>query len=300
MKSFFLLFLVIALAALFAPQGSGQQQTDESSQAAEQPPNPEEQEAWSEVEAALGREDKAGLARQFLERFPTSVAAPFAHQILALHHLEENDFEKFIQHAETALPQLPEEPTTAVIFTSLAVTYANQADSEKAIPKGQKALQLIEMLVKPEEVPEEQWKIQLLQLQADTNYALGTAYLYEFVGDKSVPADVNPDLNHAIEHLEQAVQLDPAHDRAYFRLGDSWAQKNQGEKSLQSFARAAALDDAAIVPLARKNLEEIYKYLHLKKTDEKDQEYEKRVSEELDKLIAKERQYIQKRISEAN
>ena len=303
MKRVFLPFLVIVLSALFTPQGSGQQQTDESSQAAEQPPSTEEQEAWSEVEAALGAEDKARLARQFLENFPSSVVAPFAHQILALHFLERNESEKFIQHAETALPDLPEQPTTAVILTSLAMTYAQNlqsADSGKAITRGQKALQLIEMLQKPEEVPETQWKLQVLQLQADSNYALGTGYLYKFMEKKEeVPADVNPDLTQAIEYFKKTVQLDPGHDRAHFRLGDSWAQKNEGEKSLNGYARAAALGDAALVSMARKNLKEIYEYLHPKKVDENDQEYQERVSEELDKLIAEEHQYIQKKIGES-
>ena len=296
MKRAFLFFLAIVFSSFFAAESRGQEEMA-APRVVGEPQSEEQFNAWSELEAATP-EDKAQLAQQFLETFPESGMVPVAHQILALHYLEQNETDRFIQHAEQSLMEIKTGSNSAVILTALARSYAQKGSISKAIEKGKEGLQLIQMLQKPPESPPLQWNLQKAQLQAEVNYALGFAYLYAFVQQGGLTSpDTDPDLHQAIKNLEQCVELDPGHGLAYYYLGDSWVRKNDAENALKNFARASALEPS-IASAARQDLDKIYKYLHPKKSNENDQAYQKRVVQALDDLTARERQYVQEKISQ--
>ena len=295
MKRAFLFFLAIVLLSFFAAQSRGQEEMPP--RVVGEPQSEEQFNAWTELEAATPQ-DKAQLAQQFLETFPESGMVPVAHQILALHYLEQNETERFIQHAEQSLMEIKTGSNSAVILTALARSHAQKGSTSKAIEKGKEGLQLIQMLQKPPESPPLQWNLQKAQLQAEANYALGFAYLYAFVQQGGLTSpDTDPDLHQAIEHFDQCIELDPSHGLAYYYLGDSWVRKNDAENALKNFARASA-SEPGIASTARQDLDKIYKYMHPKKSNENDQAYQKRVVQALDDLTARERQYVQEKISQ--
>ena len=247
----------------------------------------EEYEGFVALKTAEGPRGKATSAENFLETFPQSGLAPFAHQVAATAYHQLNDYDRFIHHAEAALLEVPYDP---LLLTQLAVAYAQSSQTDEAVRKARRGLQTIETLRKPPQVSQEKWESQLRQFRADANYALGTAYLENF--SKSVGGPTDPILRGAREYLERAILQDPRHEAAHFRLGFAYVKQNEAGKAILSYARAVALDGFTS-SLARQHLEKIYRYLHPAKRDEDEKRYDQRISRGLDDLIAREKEYLQ-------
>ena len=246
----------------------------------------EEFEAFVALKTAEGPRGKATSAENFLEKFPQSGLAPFAHQVSATAYHQLNDYDRFIHHAEKALLEVPYDP---LLLTQLAVAYAQSDQTDEAMKKARRGLQTIGTLRKPPQVAREEWESQLRQFHADANYALGAAHLQNF--SKSMQGPSDPNLKGARDYLERAVLQDPLHEAAHFQLGFAYVKQNKADKAILSYARAAALSGFTSL-LARQHLEKIYKYLHPPKRDEDEKLYGQRISRGLEELIVREREYL--------
>ena len=126
--------------------------------------------------------------------------------------------------------------------------------------------------------------MQIDQLVADGHYAVGTASLAKQRAAPAPKGQEDPNLNLAFQELQKAIELDPAHDRAYFQLGVAYVKKDQGEKAMQSFARAAAVG-GALQAVAHDQLVKLHQFVY-KNTDGVDQQ------------VANEKQYLQQKLTE--
>jgi tetratricopeptide (TPR) repeat protein len=246
-----------------------------------QPQTQEELDAWVAIEKAATFEEKGELAEGFLTKFPDSGLTPFAHQLLAFRYQQQNDFEKFAFHAEKTLEELPLNP---LVLSALSAAYAQKGQADKAIDRAQKCLQALAQVQKPAQLGEGEWMLQRDQLAADAHYALGVAYVTNYQQAPGPSGQPDANLAKAGEELTKAVELDPSHDRAYYHLGFAFAKQNNGEKAIESYARAVALGGIA-QSLAREQLQRVYQFVY-KNTDG------------LEQTVATQRQYVQKQMAE--
>jgi tetratricopeptide (TPR) repeat protein len=302
MKKTTMLFLLIAAlllpgAALATRAGDSavqeQQPPEEGEPLPEQPVKPprvvgqpqsqEEFDAWIAIEQAPAFEEKARLAQGFLDRFPESGLTPFAHQILALSYQQANDRDRFIYHSEKTLEDLPD---NVLILTHLAIAYAQKQEPDKAMNRAQEGLNVLSQMERPAQLTEAQWVQQKDQLTADAHYAIGVAYMDRFnhLAEEAQTTD-DPNLQKAAENFEKSIDFDPAHDRAYYHLGFVYAKKSDADNALTNYARAVVVGGVASAP-ARDQLTRVYEFVH-KNTDG------------LEQLLSEQREYVQKRIAEA-
>ncbi|MFB3902948.1 MAG: tetratricopeptide repeat protein [Acidobacteriota bacterium] len=246
-----------------------------------QPQTQEELNAWVAIEKAATFEEKGKLAEDFLVKYPESGLTPFAHQLLAFRYQQANNFDKFAFHAEKALEELPQNP---ILLSALSAAYAQKGQADKATDRAQKCLQTLDQMPKPAQLGEGDWMLQKDQLAADAHYALGVAHVTKYQQAPAPAGQTDANLTKAAEELTKAVELDPSHDRAYYHLGFAFARQNNGEKAIESYARAVALGGIA-QSLARDQLQRVYQFVY-KNTDG------------LEQTIATQKEYVQKQVAE--
>jgi tetratricopeptide (TPR) repeat protein len=184
-------------------------------------------------------------------------------------------------HAEKSLEEIPDNP---VLLGLLAAAYAQRSQPDKAIERAQQALRLLDTMAKPPNLSAADWVMSKEQLQADSHYALGVASL---VRNNQAPApkgseDLN--LKAAVVELDKAIQLDPAHERAYFQLGVVLARQDSAEKSIEAFARAVAIG-GAVQSLAREQLGKVYEFVFKNRDG-------------MEQVIEREKEYVNQRIAQ--
>jgi len=273
-------------AAPATPQGTEPGQTTQSPPAKPprvvgQPQSQEELNAWVAIEQAATIEEKGKLAEDFLTKFPESGLTPFAHQLLAFRYQQQNDFDKFALHAEKTLEELPQNP---VMLSALSAAYAQKGQADKAVEKAEKCLQVLQQVPKPAQLGEGEWLLQKDQLEADSHYALGVAYITKYQQAPAPSGQPDTNLTKAQEQLTKAIELDPSHDRAYYHLGFAFAKQNNAEKAIENYARAVALGGIA-QSLARDQLQRVYQFVY-KNTDG------------LEQTIATQRAYVEKQVAD--
>jgi len=246
-----------------------------------QPQTQEELNAWVAIEKAATFEEKGKLAEEFLTKYPDSGLTPFAHQLLAFRYQQENNFDKFAFHAEKTLEELPQ---NAIMLSVLSAAYAQKGQSDKAIDRAQKCLQVLVQATKPPQLGDGEWMLQKDQLAADAHYALGVAYVTKYQQAPSPSGQPDANLAKAVEELTMAVELDPSHDRAYYHLGFAFAKQNKADKAIENYARAVALGGIA-QNLAREQLQRVYQFVY-KNTDG------------LEQAIATQKAYVEKQVAE--
>jgi tetratricopeptide (TPR) repeat protein len=212
----------------------------------------EEWDAWQRVVQAVDSVQKAELAEGFLKTYPTSGLSANAHFFIAQRYYEANDIENFIFHGEKALEELPDLVT---FLGQLAFFYAERGEAEKAIDRGQRALEALDRMERPADVPIRDFVAQTRQLRAEAKYALGRAYLSQVTTD-SEKRPTDPNLMKSVVNLKEALRFDPRHDYASFRLGFAYRNMNNAAGSMKSYARSVVLGGVA-AQQARTELEEI-------------------------------------------
>ena len=240
-----------------------------------------ESKAWSKIEKASELEKKFKLAQKFLSQFHDSPLTPHAHSVLALTYLEKGEMDRFVEHAENSLQGVPENPH---LLITLAVEYAERAEVEKAVGRAESGLKGLRSISTPEKASPRQWALIKDQLLADGHYALGLARLHELTQTKTHSRRIRKSkLTGAVDQFQQAVTLDPEHDRSYYRLGFLFTLQNRMEDASVSYARAVALNGVTSAP-ARAKLE-ILRDTQLVKQD-------------MDEQISRQREYVQARTDE--
>ena len=223
----------------------------------------EEFDAWSVIEKTEDFKEKAQLNLNFLQEHPDSGLTPLAHQFLALAYQQENNYEKFVEHGEKAVAELP---TSYVLMIELAVGYAERGAPDQALSRGQQGLDLSSTATKPAQLTTTDFMSKRDGLQADANYAIGLTRLHQSLKGGSTKDEL---VQQARVHLEKAIDLDPNHERAYLRLGRVYLTQKNADQALDAFARAVAVGGMT-QEIAQGQLEQLYTYIH-KKTDGMDE-----------------------------
>ena len=248
-------------------QPEPQEQPQEPVQEAEEVPPPprivgkaqsqQEFDDWQVVQQTADPLTKIELANSFLETYPDSGLTAFAHQALAEAAFQQNDTEGFIQHAEKALLELPNTPE---LLAPLAFRYSEKRQIFKAIDYANRSLSLLDEVKKPAAMSSLQWITQNRGLRVRSHYAVGRSQLELW------RRSLSPEqLQQAISHFAKALELDPEHAYAAFRLGYAQLQAKNQDAALGAYARAAVLDGPAADP-SRDRVEKMH--ADLKKNSE--------------------------------
>lgn len=225
----------------------------------------EEFDAWTAIDQTDDLQQKAELAMDFLEFHPKSGLTPLAHQLLALYFQQQNEYERFVEHGEKAIAELP---SSYVLLIELAVGYAERGEIQKALARAQQGLDGAAAAEQPGQMSLVEWTRNKERLEADGHYALGLANLHQSMKSSSTKAQ---HLNSCVEHFSKVVELEPDHDRAYLRMGRAYLGKRDAEgkpeveKALEAYARAVATGGMT-AEIAREQLDQLYTFIH-KKTD---------------------------------
>lgn len=203
--------------------------------------------AWNEISSTVDPQSRSELALQFLETYPDSDLIFSVNHLLALYYLGLNDQEKFILHGEKSLEGLPELPDMLI---HLSFVYAERNQPGEAIKKAVKALQVVKNLPDPDEDAAIEWYTQLERLEAEANYSLGRAYLTYADQD---PEKKELNLTRSIGYFLNALQHDPRHAYASFRLGHAYSNLNKAIGALNAYARTIAIGGRTAGP-ARQEL----------------------------------------------
>jgi tetratricopeptide (TPR) repeat protein len=203
--------------------------------------------AWNEISSTVDPQVRSELALQFLENHPGSELVFSVHHLLALYYLGINDQEKFILHGEKALEGLPELPD---ILIHLSFVYAEGNQPGEAVKKAVRALQVVKNLPDPDEDSAIDWYSQLERLEAEANYSLGRAYLTYADQD---PEKKEMNLTRSVGYFLNALQHDPRHAYASFRLGHAYSNLNKAIGAVNAYARTVAIGGRTAGP-ARQEL----------------------------------------------
>ena len=190
----------------------------------------EEFDAWTAIDQTEDLQQKAELAMDFLEFHPKSGLTPLAHQLLALYFQQQNEYERFVDHGEKAIAELP---SSYVLLIELAVGYAERGEVQKALTRGQQGLDGAAAAAQPGQMSLVEWTRQKERLEADGHYALGLANLHQSMKSSSTKAQ---HLNNCVERFSKVVELEPDHDRAYLRMGRAYLGLRNAEKALEAYA----------------------------------------------------------------
>lgn len=243
------------------PQEGSQRQTVPSLRKTETAPSPEvneavefpEADAWTRVVQEGEPTRKVQLAEEFLHLFPESETAPLAHYTVALAAYQENDYPRFVTHAEKVLAA---RPATLGILVPLALAHAERGAPDRALEYAGRGLTLMRSLQKPAQVSEQEWQRTLHQLESDLRYAQGRANLDKYF---ALPEPQRAAwLEQAVDHLEAALELNPWHDYASFRLGLACELQGRIPQALRFYARTVAIQGAA-APEGQIRLEELHR-----------------------------------------
>ncbi len=210
-------------------------------------------EDWMVVHQTEDAAERARLATEFLENHPDSGLTAFAHRILANAAYQRNDIENFILHGEKVILELPKTPE---LLVPLAYLYSERRESVKATKYAEAALPLLEQTARPAGIGSLQWVTDRQGLKADAHYALGRSHLEMRMQSVGSPEE----LEQAVEHLNQTLELDAGHGYAAFRLGFAHRRSRDFEAALAAYARACVIEGPAAGP-ARKHLERVHKNL---------------------------------------
>ncbi|MCY3774800.1 MAG: hypothetical protein OXH11_02340, partial [Candidatus Aminicenantes bacterium] len=215
----------------------------------------EEFDAWTAIDQTEDLQQKAELAMDFLEFHPKSGLTPLAHQLLALYFQQQNEYERFVEHGEKAIAELP---SSYVLLIELAVGYAERGEVQKALARAQQGLDGAAAAEQPGQMSLVEWTRNKERLEADGHYALGLANLHQSMKSSSSKAQ---HLNSCVEHFSKVVELEPDHDRAYLRMGRAYLGQRNAEKALEAYARATATGGMT-AEIAREQLDQLYTFVH--------------------------------------
>jgi tetratricopeptide (TPR) repeat protein len=212
-----------------------------------------ERRAWNKVAGEDKPDKKAKNAEEYLKQFSDGVYAPYAHEIVAVQALRQNQTAKFVKHAEISVAALPE---SVMLQVELAEVYAEQQKPEDAIRHGEKVLPILTNLIASDEAGGQNIEARRRSMMADTNYALGTAYLFQGYNKRD-----RKSITKAIGHLENAVRLNNQDERSHFRLAFGYQMTRKTDRALEEYARAVALEGSN-AKMARQYLEQAYTKKH--------------------------------------
>jgi tetratricopeptide (TPR) repeat protein len=272
MKKYVSLMLVLLALAGFIladDKKKDQQPAQPAAQAA--PQKSPEQVATEEKQALIGRiqanmnnpQELAAAAEEFIQKYPNDQNVLFVRFQATMAYQRLNNFEKMEEHGKAVMQAIPDNP---VIPTMMANAYAENNKIAEAEEMAGKALAIVDKMVRPDNVPAEQWDPQMNDLKCTLYSTMGYVDLQKASKiDKADKAQREEVLDKAIGEFAKATTLNKLDDISYYRLGICYALENKVDESLSSYAKAAAIN-RAVGERAKSDIEKILDTL--KKTNQ--------------------------------
>lgn len=203
--------------------------------------------AWTALTQAPP-ESQGQMAMEFLRNYPKSGLTPFAHRMVAIHALRDQNYADFVMHAEEALKEIPQ---AFDLQGQLAYYYTENKDFKKAEDRAKKLLFVVDTTTRPAGVAAGDWQQGADQAAAAGHYALGLSY-FSKVGEN--PQDAN--CQASVEHFGMATELNPRDAYAYYRLASAYRFQEKLALAAENYAKTAALGGPA-EPIAMGALKEV-------------------------------------------
>jgi tetratricopeptide (TPR) repeat protein len=278
--------------------------------AAREPSDESAEEAADYLRITQIREPAPGaqLIEDFLKKYPSSKRTPVLHYGAFMLYQQLDNYDQLVEHGEKYLQT---SPSNVTVISTLALAYASHGESDKAVERGTKAITLLDNLSKPTSGTDEaRWNALRNQLLAMNYASLGVAFYSKYEQERkkekeaaagsegkapavasagTTPAkgsesaspgrpiaqagQVSPvalDLAKSLGYLTKAVEYEPRYDYAQFQLGVVYVHRNQAEQAIASFAKVVAIG-GNFAPMARQNLEAVYKLKNKNSLDGIDQ-----------------------------
>ena len=125
---------------------------------------------------------RAAMIEDFLQRYPKSKYVPVMHQIATSTYQQLNNYDKLVEHAEKNVAAFPANPS---MLSLLALAYTSHGDSDKAIDRASKSIDLLEKLTPPANADPVRWNTERNQYLA-TNYAsMGGSFVIKYEAEKA-------------------------------------------------------------------------------------------------------------------
>ncbi len=217
--------------------------------------SPAEASAWEAIRKAAAAEEQGHLAEGFLQQYPHSGLAPYAHYLLALLSRRNGDVAGFMRHGERVIAELPNTPD---ILAHMAFVDAESGRMNQARQRADQTLQALAEAVRPQGRSDAEWTAETDLVRADAHYARGRVLLGEAVAAEGRAS--SRALEDAIENFSLALRCSPYHQHAAYRLGEAFSRGRKFEEAFRHFARVVALG-GDIGELGRQRLEELADYL---------------------------------------
>ena len=245
------------------PPPSGQEQvtSEETTQAPAEPQrvigqtrSPEEAAAFNAMRAETDQDLKISKATEFLQTFPDSGLTPMVHAELAGIYLQRVDVDNFLKHGEEALKEIP---NNANLLATMSFYYAEGRQPFKAAESATKALAILGTIEKPLQLTASEWATQKFLLSSESHYALGRVELGRAQRSNSSGPE-NLTLQEALKHFQQALEANPTHEFAAYRLAETYERQADIENSVKMYARTTAIA-GSIAAHAQERLDQLYK-----------------------------------------
>ena len=245
------------------PPPSGQEQvtSEETTQAPAEPQrvigqtrSPEEAAAFNAMRAETDQDLKISKATEFLQTFPDSGLTPMVHAELAGIYLQRVDVDNFLKHGEEALKEIP---NNANLLATMSFYYAEGRQPFKAAESATKALAILGTIEKPLQLTASEWATQKFLLSSESHYALGRVELGRAQRSNSSGPE-NLTLQEALKHFQQALEANPTHEFAAYRLAETYERQADIENSVKMYARTTAIA-GSIATHAQERLDQLYK-----------------------------------------
>jgi tetratricopeptide (TPR) repeat protein len=254
-----MLFLLLVGGALALAQETNPNQ-QEQQLTAEQQALQEERALFQEMQAKMQSGDQQGyvtLAEQFIEKYPNSQNLVYVRYFTLLAYQSLNNPKKMLEHGLEAEKMIPNNP---VITAALAYAYAAEKQDVEAETYANRAITEINALVKPEQMPQEQFDGQINQLKCAIHSTLGDVHLMRAVQSDEDEKKHDEELVKSVSEFETALKSNPRDDISYYRMGVALGLQEKIDESLTSLAKAVVLN-GSVSDQAKNEMELIIKNL---------------------------------------
>jgi hypothetical protein len=198
--------------------------------------DPRAEEAYNKLLKTKDLDKKIKLAKEFINKYPTSEHLDTVYEELAQAYYSNHDLKDFYASADEGIARFPNDPTLrAVAGATMARAYNHDdPDAAKKLEKAEKyendALALLQTLKTPTNMTEEQFTAYKKQVAATAHSGLGLIYFRQARFQDSV------------KELQQATQDATTPEAIDFLiLGGDYQNLNQFKQAADAFDRCAQI-----------------------------------------------------------
>jgi len=253
-----LVMVSLVVCCVFGLANDQEQPAQTGTAAPQAPPELTEMQLIQKIQASIANAtETAKLCEEFVARFATSPNIAFVRFQATLAYQRLNNFDKLEEHGKATLALIPGNPA---ILAILANGYAENNKVDEAEADADQALSAVNNMVKPAEMAQDQWDMQIGELKGNLYSTLGYVHLQRASKAGKTDKAREGELNKTIEFFQKAIQSNKMDDISYYRMGIAYALLNKKDDSLASYAKAVAIGQTS-APMAKTDMEKILKTL---------------------------------------